>query len=54
MGMRLYPLPGGMGMKQKFDSRWIWVGMGMNFFYGDGVWDGFGLWFRLKEIPTSH
>jgi len=25
MGTRLYPLPGGDGMRQKFDTRWIWV-----------------------------
>jgi len=25
MGTRLYPLPGGMGMGKKFDTRWVWV-----------------------------
>jgi len=25
MGTRLYPLPGGDGMRQKFDTRWVWV-----------------------------
>jgi len=25
MGTRLYPLPGGMEMSQKFNTRWVWV-----------------------------
>jgi len=38
MGTRLYPLPGGMGMRQKFDTRWVWVwGWGWIFFVGMGM-----------------
>jgi len=40
MGTRLYPLLGvGMGMRQKFDTRWVWVWGWDEFFLRRWVWD---------------
>jgi len=51
MGTKLYPLPGGdgdetkvwyplgLGMRQKFDTRWVWVWDGDEYFLWGWVWD---------------
>jgi len=43
MSTRLYSLAGGDGMRQKFDTRWIWK-------WG---WDEFFIWGWVWKSETS-
>jgi len=44
MGTSIYPLPGEDGMKQKFNTRWVWV----------RGWGWIFLWGWIRDCETRH